>query len=56
MIPAVAFHAAQILEAQAESPVTLVLRKPDQVGDLGIFRGQPSLVAIASDADPEGQT
>src|SRR5690606_10446228 len=56
VIPAVAFHVAQIQEAQAESPVTLVVRKPDQViGNLGIFRGQPSLVAIAGDADPEGQ-
>src|SRR5690606_3105162 len=57
VIPAVAFHVAQVQEAQAETPVALVVRKPDQVvGDLGILRGQPRLVAIAGNADLEGQT
>jgi hypothetical protein len=56
VIPAVAFHVAQIQEAQAKFPVALAVRKPNQViDDLGIFRGQPWLVAMAGDADPEGQ-
>ncbi|MNP56184.1 hypothetical protein D3C76_1508910 [compost metagenome] len=37
--------------------VTLVMRKPNQViGNLGIFRRQTRLVAIAAVADPEGHT
>lgn len=47
VIPAMTFHVAQVQEAQAELPVALVVRKPNQVvGDLGIFRGPPRLVAI----------
>lgn len=54
VIPAIAFHVTQVQEAQAKAPVTLVVCKPDQViGDFGVFRRQPRLVAIAGNADTE---
>jgi len=50
-----AFHIAQVQEAQAKTPVALIVRKSDQmVGNFGIFRRQPRPVAIAVDANLEG--
>lgn len=55
VISAVAFYVAQVQHARDETPVALIVRNPDQVvSDFGIFRGQPRLLAIAGDSNPEG--